>query len=61
MSETFRDTSNSALCGPHGTLRNILELIFNEPVEFNFRLDHGLNQDVREWLTGSDNVNMDGI
>ena len=38
------------------TLRNILELICNEPVEFNFRLDHGLNGDVREWLTGPNNV-----
>ena len=34
--------------------RNILELICDEPVEFNLRLDHGLNGDVREWLTGSD-------
>ena len=47
------DTNDSALCGPNGTLSNILELICNEPVEFNF---HGLNGDVREWLTGSDNV-----
>ena len=29
------DKSDSALCGSHGTLRNILELIRNEPVEFN--------------------------
>ena len=28
------DTNDSALCGPNGTLRNILELICNEPVEF---------------------------
>ena len=39
-----------------GTLRNILELICNEPVEYNLRLDHGLNEDVREWLTGPVNV-----
>ena len=50
------DTSDSALCGSHGTLRNILELIYNEPVEFNLRLDHGLNGNIQEWLTGSDNV-----
>ena len=52
------DISNSAyLCGSHGTLRNILELICNEPVELNLRLDHGLNRDVQEyWLAGSDNV-----
>ena len=50
------DTSGSALCGSHGTLRNTLELIYNEPFEFNLRLDHGLNRDVQEWLTGSDNV-----
>ena len=50
-------TSDSALiCGPHGTLRNILELFCNEPVEFNLSLDHGLNEDVREWLTGPVNV-----
>ena len=36
------DTSDSALCGSHGTLRTILELICNESVEFNLRLDHGL-------------------
>ena len=44
------DASDSALCAPHGTLRNILELMCNEHVEFN------LNGDVREWLTGPDNV-----
>ena len=51
-----KDTSVSALCGSYGTLRNILELICNEPVEFNLRLYHGFNGDVREWLPGSDNV-----
>ena len=50
-----KDTSDSALCSSHDTLRNILELMCNEPVEFNLRLDHGLNRDVQEWLTGSDN------
>ena len=47
------DTSNLALCSSHGTLRNILELICNEPVEFNLqnvRVDHVLIRDVREWL-----------
>ena len=45
--------------GSHGIcLKNILELICNEAVEFYLRLDHGLKQDVREWLTGSHNVNM---
>ena len=49
------DTSDSALCcGSHGTIRNILELVCSEPIEFNLGLDHGLNGDVREWLTGSD-------
>ena len=38
------------------TLRNILELICNEPVESKLRLYHGLNGDVRQWRTGSDNV-----
>ena len=33
---------DSALYGSKGNLRNILELICNEPVEFNLRLDHGL-------------------
>ena len=42
------DKSDSALCGSHGTLRNILELICNEPVEFNLKLDHGLHGDVLE-------------
>ena len=51
-----KDKSDSAPCGSRSTLRNILELICNEPVEFNLRLDHGLNQDVREWHPGSDNV-----
>ena len=37
------DSNDSALCGSKGNLRNILELICNEPVEFNLRLDHGLN------------------
>ena len=37
-------------------IKNILELICNEPAEFNLRLDHGLNEDVREWLTGPVNV-----
>ena len=32
------DTNGSALCGSNGTLKNILELICNEPVEFNLRL-----------------------
>ena len=50
------DTSDSALYAPHGTLRNILERICNEPVEFNLRLDHDLNGDVRERVAGSDNV-----
>ena len=50
------DKSGSAICGSHGTLRNILELICNEPVEFQSRLDHGLNGGVREWLRGPDNV-----
>ena len=50
------DASDSALCGPHGTFRNILELICNMPFEFKLRLHHGLNQDVQEWLTGFDNV-----
>ena len=36
------DTNDAALCGSNGTLRNILELICNEHVEFNLRLDHGL-------------------
>ena len=49
------DISDSALCGSHVTLRNILELICNKPVEFNLRLQ-GLNGDVREWLTGSDSI-----
>ena len=44
----------SALCSSHGTLRNILELI--ELADFNLRLDHCLNGDVREWLTGSDRM-----
>ena len=43
------DTYDSALCGSNGTLRNMLALICNEPVEFNLRLDHGLNGDVREY------------
>ena len=47
------DSNDSALCGSKGNLRNILELICNEPVEFNLRLDRGLNEDVREWLTSS--------
>ena len=50
------DKSDSALCGSNGTLRKILELICNEPVEFNLRLDHSLNGDVQEWLTEPDNV-----
>ena len=41
---------------PRYFLRTILELIYNEPVEFNLRLDHGLNGYVREWLTGPVNV-----
>ena len=49
-------SSESALCGSKGTLRNIQELICNEPVQFKLRLDHGLNEDVREWLTGPVNV-----
>ena len=43
-----KDKSDSALCVPHSTLRTILELICNESVEFNLRLDHGLNGDVYE-------------
>ena len=53
--------SGSALSGYHGTLRNFLELICNEPVEFNLRLDYGLSGDVRKWLTGSDNVSCSPI
>ena len=45
-----KDTSDSALCSSYSTLRNILELIWNEPAKFNLRLDHGLNGDVRELL-----------
>ena len=45
------DSNDSALFGYIGTLRNILEVICNEPVEFNLRLDHSLNGDFREWLT----------
>ena len=42
-----KDTSDdSALCSSHGTLRKILELICNKPVEFNLRIDHGLNGDL---------------
>ena len=43
----LKDTSDLALCDSHGTSRNSLELACNEPVKFNLRLDHGLNQDVR--------------
>ena len=50
------DSNDSALCSSNGNLRNILELICNEPVEFNLRLDHGLNENFREWLTGPNNV-----
>ena len=50
------DSNDSALCGSKGTLRNILELICNKTVDFNFRLDHDLNEDVQEWLTGPVNV-----
>ena len=50
------NSNDSALCCSNVTLRNILELICNEPVEFNLRLDNGLNEDVQEWLTGPDNV-----
>ena len=51
---------DSAICGSNGTLRNILELICNEPVEFNFlRLDHGLNREIRKWLTGPNNIYCD--
>ena len=32
------DISDSALCSSHGTIRNILELICNEPVEYHLRL-----------------------
>ena len=46
------DKSGSVLCGSRGTLRTILELICNESVEFNIRLDHGLNRDIQEWLPG---------
>ena len=56
-----KNTYDTALCDSHGTSRNILELICNEPVEFNLRLDHGLNWDIQEWLTGSDNMNMNDI
>ena len=34
------DSNDSALCGSKGNLKNILELICNEPAEFNLRLDH---------------------
>ena len=47
------DTNDSPLCGSNGTLRNILELICNELVEFNLRLYHGLSGDVREWITST--------
>ena len=40
------DSNDSALYGSKGNLKNILELICNEPAEFNLRLDHGLNEDV---------------
>ena len=40
------DKSDLALRAPYGTVRNILVLICNEPVEFNLRLDHGLKRDV---------------
>ena len=50
------DTNDSALCDSNSTLRHILKLICDEPVDFNLRLDHGLNGDVQEWLTGPDNV-----
>ena len=42
------DTSDSALCGTHGTLRNILELVCSELVEFIVRLDHGLKMEMSE-------------
>lgn len=43
--------SQLSICGSHGNMKNILEVICIETMEFNLRLDFGLYKDVRDWLT----------
>ena len=44
------DNKDPILGSKYGELKNIIELICNEPAEFNLRVDYGLHSDIRKFL-----------
>ena len=44
------DNKDPILGSKYGELKNINELICNEPAEFNLRVDYGLHSDIREFF-----------
>ena len=55
--ETTTDYRVNYLVLGASEVRYFKKYLATSPVEFNLRLDHGLTTgDVREWLTGPDNV-----
>ena len=44
------DDKDPILGSKYGELKNIIDLICNEPVEFNLRVDYGLHSDIREFF-----------
>ena len=44
------DDEDPVLGSKYGELKYIIDLICNEPVEFNLRVDYGLHIDIREFF-----------
>ena len=44
------DDVDPVLCSKYGDLKYIIDLICNEPVEFNLHVDYGLHSDIREFF-----------
>ena len=44
------DDKDPVLGSKYGELKYIIDLICNEPVEFNLRVDYGLHSDIREFF-----------
>ena len=44
------DDKDPVLGSKYGEIKYIIDLICNEPVEFNLRVDYGLHSDIREFF-----------
>ena len=50
------DDKDPVLGSKYGKLKNIIDLICNEPVEFNLRVDYGLHSDIREFFENTTQI-----